>query len=945
MTLLNAHLDLILILLAGATAVYAWTRWQHRHRRPTAKTGAILLWCGALWMLANGLEMGSTDLASATTWHKLEYLAIIPIPILWIYLSRQFTNITFKFTIPRLLLLSFVPLICILMLLTNDLHGLFVTNLRLETHTAVAHLVTEPGPFFVVFYVYAYAVIVFGTFVISQRLLASSGFRWQGIVVLIGAALTVIASLIDVSGLSPIPQISFAPFALVLSIPLFVITISSTRRADLLPMARTKIIELLPDAVLVIDSEDRFLDMNPAAEAVVGQSLNVVLGKLIDQAWPEWNNQITSGAATVLKIGPAEQKRLFDVRQSPVQDWRGQLISRIFVLRDVTERMEAEMALQLSEEHFRALTEHATDIMVIINADATISYASPSIERNFGYTVDSLINHSAADFVHPDDLNRVVLQLADAVQKPGIAPPTVLRIAHAQNGWRKIECVANNLLDHPAVKGIVINARDVTERSEIEDKLRLSEEYFRALIEKSTDITIITDMFGIIQYVSPSLERVFKRTRDEVIGHSTLEFLHPEDVPTLLTTMTEGLLENAPFKAITARFHDSEGDVHILEFTATNLLEYPAVKGVVVNAREVTESEQIAQALRLSEEKYRLHFTHINDVVYSYDTNGIITSVSPSIERVLGYAPDELLGQSLAVLTALPLLRPAYAEKALEESVRVLQGERIEGTLYEFTAKTGELISAEISSSPIFRDGQVIAAVNVARNITERVQSETELRASLQEKEVLLKEIHHRVKNNMQIIASLLSLQSGTIEDPRTRAQFEDSQNRIRSMALVHERLYRSSDLSHIDFGAYLRDLTGHLIQGYHGKSQDIEVEILADDIHLDVDTAVPCGLIVNELISNAFKHAFPSTGRGKVEIAVQRDDQGWYHLSVQDNGVGLPAQVDLRESKTLGLQLVSSLTKQLKGTIDVYREPGTTVKITFAPEAAHKPGGSVREA
>ena len=945
MNQLNTHLDLILILLAGATAVYAWTRWQYRHSRPIARTGSILLWCGSVWLLANGLEMGSTDLASATIWHKLEYLAMIPIPMLWLYLSRQFTNTTAKLTVPRLLLLGFVPLTCIIMLLTNDLHGLFVTNLRLEMRESVAHLVTEPGPFFVVFYVYAYIVTIYGTFLISQRLLGASGFRWQGMVILIGVAITVFGSILDVSGISPVPQIRLAPFALVLSIPLFVITIVRTRRADLLPIARTKIIQLLPDAVLVIDSEDRIIDMNPAAEAVVGQPLNIVLGELIDQAWPEWSNQITSGATTVLKVGPAEQKRLFDVRQSPVQDWRGQLISRIFVLRDVTERTEAETALQLSEEHFRALTEHGTDIMIIIKADATISYASPSIERNFGYRLDSLINHSAADFVHPDDLKRVVQQLAEAIKNPGIAPPTVVRVADAQDSWRKIECVANNLLDHPAVKGVVINARDVTERSEIEDKLRLSEEYFRALIEKSTDITIITDMFGMIQYVSPSLERVFKRTRDEVIGHSTLEFLHPEDVTTLLTAMTEGLLANVPFKVITARFHDSEGGTHILEFTATNLLEYPAVKGVVVNAREVTEREQIAQALRLSEEKYRLHFTYLNDVVYSYDTDGIITSVSPSIERVLGYAPDELIGQSLAVVTALPLLQPDYAEKALDESVRVLQGERIEGTLYEFTAKTGELITAEISSSPIFRDGQVIAAVNVARNITERVQSETQLRASLQEKEVLLKEIHHRVKNNMQIIASLLSLQAGTIEDPLTRAQFDDSQNRIRSMALVHERLYRSSDLSHIDFGAYLRDLTGHLIQGYHGKSHGIEVEIVADDIHLDVDTAVPCGPIVNELISNAFKHAFPAASGGKIEIAVHRDDQGAYHLSVQDNGVGLPAEVDLSESKTLGLQLVSSLTKQIKGTIEVYREPGTTVKITFATEAAHKPSTSVREA
>ncbi|MBN8634747.1 MAG: PAS domain S-box protein [Anaerolineae bacterium] len=930
MNLLAAFPSLILIALASLITVYGLLRWQTRHRRPTAFTGSIMLWCGALWLLANGLEMASTDLATATTWYKLEYLAMLPIPVLWMYLARQFTNTTAILTRRRLLLLTVLPIVCSIVVLTNETHGYFVSDLQLERDGTIAHIMIKPGPFFAIFYIYSYIVALSGTFVITRRLLHTPGFRWQGTMVLVAVLATVFASILDWSGLSPVPQLRLAPFTLVMSIPIFVLTIVRLRRADLLPIARTQTIQFLPDAVLMVDLEDRILDLNPAAEAMLGRSLKEVLGETIEASWPGWTDQISAETAIVTRPDADGNVRQFDVRQSPVRDWRGQLVSHIFVLRDVTERLRAETALHMSEEYFRALTERSTDFVIIISADVQIRYTSPSVGRMFGYQIETLTNRDALEFIHPEDRERVVEQFTHAVQQPGVAPPTTIRVADSAGHWHKIECVANNLLDHPAIRGIVVNARDVTERSEIEDKLRLSEEYFRALIEKSTDITIITDMFGTIQYVSPSLERVFKRTREQVIGHSTLEFLHLDDVTDLLTTMTQGLREGAPIKVSTARFHDSEGQYHVLEFTATNLLEYPAVKGVIVNAREVTEREQIAQALRQSEEIYRLHFTNLNDVVYSYDANRIITSISPSVERILGYPPEPFIGQSLELITALPLLRPGYGEKALEEAARVLSGERIEGTLYEFLALDGSVITAEISSSPILREGQVIGSVNVARNITERIQSETRLRTSLQEKEVLLKEIHHRVKNNMQIIASLLNLQSGTIADPATRVQFEDSQNRIRSMALVHERLYRSSELSHIDFEAYLRDLTGHLVQGYHGRSHGVELEIRAENIQLDVDTAIPCGLIVNELISNAFKHAFTGAAGGLIRIDVTRGDHGWYHLRVADNGVGLPPEIDFRESKTLGLQLVSSLTKQLKGTLELHRANGTVVSITF---------------
>ncbi len=211
-----------------------------------------------------------------------------------------------------------------------------------------------------------------------------------------------------------------------------------------------------------------------------------------------------------------------------------------------------------------------------------------------------------------------------------------------------------------------------------------------------------------------------------------------------------------------------------------------------------------------------------------------------------------------------------------------------------------------------------------------RIHKERELEAALTEKVTLLKEIHHRVKNNLQIISSLLSLQSSKVRDPATLAQFQDSQDRIRSMALIHERLYRSGDLARIEFRSYLCDLIGHLFTSYQARHDGVTFKVEADDIALDVDIAIPCGLLVNELVSNALKHAFPDGRGGEIKIGMRDDGAGYYRLVMQDNGVGFPAEVDYRSTASLGLQLVNSLTRQLGGKIELQVDAGTTFVICF---------------
>jgi len=221
--------------------------------------------------------------------------------------------------------------------------------------------------------------------------------------------------------------------------------------------------------------------------------------------------------------------------------------------------------------------------------------------------------------------------------------------------------------------------------------------------------------------------------------------------------------------------------------------------------------------------------------------------------------------------------------------------------------------------------------------VGERTRAQRQLSASLEEKEVLLTEIHHRVKNNLQVISSLLSLQSRSLT-PEARNVFTDSQNRVRSMALVHEKLYQSRDLAKIDFAAYLRELGSYLCRVYHSTAEAIPLRIHAQEVYLTIERAVPCGLIVSELLSNALKYAFPAGRRGEIAIDMSASPAAGYRLTVRDTGIGLAAGFDVRHPHSPGLRIVNTLTEQLGGTLACANEGGAAFSVVFPIEEDHEP-------
>lgn len=251
-------------------------------------------------------------------------------------------------------------------------------------------------------------------------------------------------------------------------------------------------------------------------------------------------------------------------------------------------------------------------------------------------------------------------------------------------------------------------------------------------------------------------------------------------------------------------------------------------------------------------------------------------------------------------------------------------------TKQELTSQ--KLHTAITSALRAFRlaDSYRILNTQLQKELSERKKIEEKMKISLREKEILLKEIHHRVKNNMQIISSLLSLQSRYIRDPKDLELFMDSENRVRSMALVHEKLYQSKNLTRIDFESYIRELIAHLSHFYNINLNEIKINVDVKNIYLNIEEAIPCAQIINELISNSMKYAFQGKNSGQIDVLFYKNDIEKYVLVIKDNGIGLPDNFNLENSKSLGLQLVTALNGQLKGKIDLDKTNGCSFTITF---------------
>jgi PAS domain S-box-containing protein len=372
----------------------------------------------------------------------------------------------------------------------------------------------------------------------------------------------------------------------------------------------------------------------------------------------------------------------------------------------------------------------------------------------------------------------------------------------------------------------------------------------------------------------------------------------------------------------------SRNNQRIFDVRVSPLIDWQdTLVGQIVVLRDITVRKQAEEQLLESEEKFRTIFENASDEIVYMDKDGTIIDISKK-ETLFGYDPEEIIGKNFTELDFVGL-----DMKKIDSFFRdiVIEGENmpVAMTEFEFSHKNGGRVFAEVSTRVIKKKGEVEAILGIVRDVTERKKAEEKIKSSLKEKEVLLREIHHRVKNNLQIVSSLLNLQSHYIKYKRCADMLKESQNRVRSMALIHEKLYQSENLSSINGDEYIETLVHELLRSYAANTDRITVTIDVEHISLGIDTAIPCGLIINELVSNSLKHAFPC-GKGEIKVMLHSLN-GDVELLVADNGIGLPEGIDFRSTETLGLRLVIILAEdQLNGEIELNSTEGTAFHIRF---------------
>ena len=435
---------------------------------------------------------------------------------------------------------------------------------------------------------------------------------------------------------------------------------------------------------------------------------------------------------------------------------------------------------------------------------------------------------------------------------------------------------------------------------------------------------------------SDQMYRIFEEERgSSVPTHDVfLHRVHPDDRQRTDAAIGAALAEGTRY-SVEYRIVTCQGSTRVVLAQAEVMLaEDGRPRHVVGTVLDITERKMVEDALRESEQRLNQaqEIAHLGSWELDLLTNRL--SWSDEVYRIFGLRPQEFGATYQAFLAAVHPEDRAGVDQAYNESVR-------EGRdTYEIEHRVVRQGSGEVrlihEKCQHFRDSsaRIIRSMGMVHDITELKQAEARIQTALHEKEILLKEIHHRVKNNLQVIMSLVDLQADALANPELRGHFQDIRDRVRSMALVHEKLYRSEDLARVEFAEYMHSLLNALWRAHGSATDPIRLTFDLQPVSLSVEKAVPCGLILNELAANAIKHAFPGHRTGEVTAGLHTGPAGQVFLSIRDNGVGLPPGLDIWHSTSLGLRLVQMLTGQLNGTAEVLQDQGTEFRITFRGQA-----------
>jgi len=700
------------------------------------------------------------------------------------------------------------------------------------------------------------------------------------------------------------------------------------------------IVELAPDGIVTMDLKGAITSCNTATLKLTGYSEDEVVGNHFSKLgflrakdlpkYIEIFSSIIRGnvpepveVAWNHKDGTAH---LGEVHVSLMK--KGSKTTGIQVItRDSTERKKAEEQLRESEEKYRNIVELAPDGIATVDLKGVITSCNTAFSKLTGFSKDELVgkHFTKLPTLRAKDLPKYVKMFSPII-KGKISGPIEFVWRHKDGSIRLGEAHASLMRKGGRIVGIQGVARDITERKKAEEMLRQSEEKYRSLVE-NLNVGVYRTTPGekgrFIDVNQAFVKMLGYNNKEEMLKLKVSDiYMNPRDrIKFSEKIALKGFIKNEEL-----HLRRKDGTPIITSDTSTPVYADGTLLYFDGISEDITERKKMEEALKESEEKYRSLVENSKDSIVIIDLKGNVQFANKATEELTGYTMKEGLHMNVRQITPLK-----YWPKSLAMLKKAITGDPVPYFESVIRRKDKTLVPVESGGQATFKDGKVVGIQVITRDITERKQAEEHIKQALKEKEVLLQETHHRVKNNMQIIYSLLSLQSRHIEDDQLLEVFRDSQNRIKSMALVHEKLYQSEDLASINFKEYIKSLVNSLFRSCRADTDRIALEIDVEDVSLGSAYGVPCGLIINELVSNCVKHAFPENRRGKITIKLRQFKENEIELIVSDNGVGIPDSIDVRNTDSLGLRLVAILAEdQLNGKIRVDRDKGTEVSITF---------------
>lgn len=491
----------------------------------------------------------------------------------------------------------------------------------------------------------------------------------------------------------------------------------------------------------------------------------------------------------------------------------------------------------------------------------------------------------------------------------------------------------------PAVRRALAGAEERRKRLNAESALLASERNYRLLFETLREGIWTIDRHGFITFVNEPMASMLGYGAADMLGRELLSFVDRQcngAAISVLERVRQGNREETEVQFI----HRDGHVVFTTQWSAPITDAQGEYDGAIAGVLNVTARKHAETALKESERQIKLEqergerrfadlFEFAPSPTLMTSPQGIIKLVNRQAEQLLGWSRLELIGKSWELLMPNEPQIDLSAIYGGWVSGAPVQLKKPGDAPFVMCRKNGAPLPVELSVGPVeLADGAMIVAT--VRDLSNQLKAETQIRQSLREKEVLLKEIHHRVKNNLQVISSLLAMRADSTSDHTARELLSESQARVRSMALIHEHLYQSPSLAKVDFSDYLHRLVNSLYRNYASTHDIVKLAMEIDDeIFLNMETAVPLGLIVSELISNSFKHSFTAHFVGKLNVTLHRAEDHYYTLTLADNGPGLPS-LDLTQFKSLGLQLVQTLSYQLKAKLTLLQEAGATFRLDF---------------